>query len=1008
MNRKVWTCLLAGGLVGMGGYARAQNAAGGVSGIVKNEANEVVSGTTISLESAATHFSASTMANVQGLFGFSNVPVGTGYTFIISAMGYESDTLRGYTIRENGKVTLAITLKGKSNQLSQVVVVGYGVSSKRNLTSAIASVSANDLNKGVYSDPVQMIQGKVAGLSIARNGDPNGAATLVLRGASTLRDGANAPLVVVDGVPGADLTTIAADDIASMDVLKDAAATAIYGNRGANGIIMVSTKRAKKGQARIGYNGYVSMDKVSNRIDMMTGDQLRDFLTKNNMSLAAVDDKGANTDWQKAIQRNGAISQNHNLSIGGGTENTLYTASLNYFKQEGILKNSSVERVTGRLSIEQNALDDNLKLGFNVINTVNMANRIPFQNAILGQALKFLPTVPVKDASGVYSENTNHTGYYNPVGMLENVSDQFQTQSLIANATAMLKLPAGFSYNLSASYRSSQYEDKAYYTSYFTNTYSYAQSTLGFGGKNGEAYRSSYRDNSKILETFLNYDKKFGRHTIKALVGYSWQKDITGDGFQASNTNFSSDDLSFYWLGWGNTPTSYAIKWGANYYRAKTLVSDFGRVNYSYADKYLLQVSLRHDGSSVFGANNRWGIFPSVSAGWRITGEKFMTGQKLFNDLKLRAGYGVTGNSSGIDALTPLQTYGSSGSQYFYYNGAWITPIGITQNANPNLKWEKTATLNAGLDFAILKNRVSGSVEVYRKTTSDLIWNYPVSTTQYAVSSITANAGKMRNSGIELTLNAAAIVHKNFSWNTSLNLSHNSNVLVSLSNNIYKLDSITTAKPNGSGQTDASVQLLKAGHPVGQFFTYEYAGKTSDGRSQFYDSKGVAQSDNSKLSSADYRYAGSAQPKLVLGWTNNIRYHNFDFSVLFRSVLGNKIFNVTKADLYRPSTSTWYNLPVSAAGESVKDDNDYRYSTRFIENGSYLRLDNATLGYTFKNPAKYLQSIRCYASVNNLFVITSYTGIDPEVEIGGLTPGIDNNNFYPKTRSFLVGINVSL
>jgi iron complex outermembrane receptor protein len=993
-----WICLCLLFCIGFADAGMAQQNKLSIKGILVNETGEMVPHATVLIANKDSSFSKQVKADERGIFSFYNLTPDY-YHIRITSVGYATAGNNDIHYDGNNVLTFTFNLTPLSSKLNEVVVVGYGTDSRKNISSSITSVSSEDFNKGVYSDPLQMLQGKVAGLTITRSGDPNVKSSLLLRGPSTLRDGANEPLVVIDGVPGADISAIAPSDIASIDVLKDAAATAIYGNRGANGILMVTTKRAKKGQARIAYDGYVSMDKVSNRIEMLTGDQVYQFLANNNQSLSPKDDLHANTDWQKAIQRSTAISQNHNLSLSGGNNGTLYAASLNYFKQEGILKNSGVERVTGRVYLEQQAFDNKLKLGFNVINSVNNATTNPAQATMLSQSLRYLPTVPVYNPDGTYFENRDHSGYYNPVALQNNAFEKDLVNNLIGSFTAALKLPFGFSYNLSATYKSTATDTKQYLTSYL--------GVMGIGVLGGQATRTAYKDNSKIFENFLTYENKFGEHSIKALIGYSYQKDVTGDGFTASNSNFISDDLSYNYLGSGAPTPSYIYNWGPNSYREKYLISDYGRLNYNYADKYLLQASIRHDGSSVFGANYRWGYFPSASAAWRVINENFMNRQHIFSDLKLRVGYGITGNSNGIDALTPLLILGPFGTERAPSPAGPASGTGELQNANPNLRWEKTAMVNAGLDFALLKNRLSGTIEVYSKTTSDLVWNYTVP--NLIVKTVTANVGKMRNTGIELTLNGAVIDNKDFSWNSSFNVSHNFNKVLSLTNDIFILDSINTAGATGAGQTNAYLQLLKPGLPIGQFFTFKYAGKTDNGITQFYDHNGKVVTDLTTLSnSIDYYRLGNAQPKVQLGWSNSFRYKNFDLSVFARATLGHKIYTQTKAELFRPSTVTTYNIPVSAFNESVKDVYDNFNSSRFLENGSYLRLDNATLGYTFKKPVKSLQSIRLYATVNNLFVITNYSGIDPEVSLSGLTPGIDVSSYYPKIRSFLFGVNVSL
>jgi iron complex outermembrane receptor protein len=433
------------------------------------------------------------------------------------------------------------------------------------------------------------------------------------------------------------------------------------------------------------------------------------------------------------------------------------------------------------------------------------------------------------------------------------------------------------------------------------------------------------------------------------------------------------------------------------------LISDFARVNYNYGSRYLLQLSIRRDGSSAFGENEQWGYFPSVSAAWRLSEENFMNESRLFNDLKLRASYGATGTSFGFSPYTTKLIYGSQGT--FYYQGTYENAIGAIQNENPDLRWERTETSNIGLDFSMLDARLSGTIEVYNKRTTDLIWTYQVDPALYPYGWLTDNVGEMTNKGIEFTLNAVPIETDDFSWTSSLNLAHNKNEIVSLSNSTLKADSVLIVQPDGGGQTGETVQMITQGQALGQFYTYKYAGKDENGVSQYYDADG-----NLTTTPAirdDYYSVGNAQPKLLLGWNNNFKYKNFDLSIFFRGVFGNKIMNVTRADLFRPSTARLNNIPVEVAAESVDDTNSYRYSSRFVESGSFVRLDNATLGYNFNNISDDFKRLRLYVSVNNLFIITDYKGIDPEINQGGLAPGVDARNFYPKTRTILLGVNVS-
>ena len=936
------------------------------------------------------------------------VPDGNN-TLVFSFVGYQKQE-----IAVAGRSVINVSMLVENQSLEEVVVVGYGTQSRKNLTSAITTIKPEDLNKGAISDVGQLLQGKVPGLNITRSGDPNRAAAIILRGASSLRDGAQSPLFVIDGVPGADISLIAPDDIATMDILKDAAATAIYGNRAANGVIMVTTKRANKGQMQVSYSSYMAIDKVSKQYNMMDANQLKTFLTKNGQALSPEDDLGANTNWQDAVQRSSAISQNHNISFGGGNESTIYNASINYFDQEGIVKSSALNRVVARLSIEQKAFNDNLKLGLSVTNSVSDAKWVPYRNTVLAQMLTYLPTAPVHNADGSFYDNFNKSSYYNPVSLIENGQERLKYKSLIGTFFGQLKLPLGFTYDVKFSYQNFQTNYGAYYNSYYTQYYNNIRSTpeppgnpsfITLVGANGLATRNAYQNTQSLLETYLTWDKQIGDHSINAVVGYSWQESINGDGFQATSTNFPVDAVGYNNLGLGNpyAVNSFRVNYGGDNYQQVRLISDFGRVNYNYKNKYLLQGSVRRDGSSVFGLNKQWGYFPAVGFAWRVDQEAFMEKQRIFSELKLRLSYGVTGNSAGFSPYTTKLIYGNVGT--FYYNGAQQAAIGALQNENPDLGWEKTATSNLGLDFAIAKGKVSGTLEVYDKTTSDLIWTYPVSTVLYPNGSLTANVGKMSNKGVEFTLNVNAVKTQNFSWNTTINLAHNQNKIVSLSNSTLKTDSVKIVQPDGAGQTGETVQVIVAGQPIGQFFTYEYAGKDANGVSQYYNAKGELTT--KPISVKDYKALGNAQPKLLIGWSNNFTYKNFDLNIFMRAVLGNKIMNITRADLFRPSTARFTNIPVEVAEESANDFNSYRYSSRFLENGSYLRLDNATLGYSFKNISKNVKRIRLYASVNNLFVITGYKGIDPEINQGGTAPGVDANNFYPKTRTFLFGVSAS-
>ncbi|QKJ30593.1 SusC/RagA family TonB-linked outer membrane protein [Mucilaginibacter mali] len=977
-----------------------------VTGTVVDTKGVTIPGVTVTVKGTAK--AAST--NIDGKF---SIAAKAGDVLVFTGVGYTTKDVTVTSAKE-----YKITMAEANTALGEVVVVGYGTTTRETLSSAITTIKPGDLNKGAISDVGQALQGKVAGLNITASGDPNKPAAVIMRGASTVNS-PGAPFYVIDGIPGADIAAIAPADIASIDVLKDAAATAIYGNRAASGVIMVTTKRGKKGASQVTYSGYFGAEKVSNTLDLMNADQLRSFISANSAAFSPNDDKGANTDWMKAIERSTAYSHNHNISLSGGTDHSTYSASLNYFKKQGILSESSLERVIGRLNLEQYALNDNLKFSLNVSNSSSNSINEPLQNIVLLQAAKHSPVSPVYNADGSYFENLNNTGYFNPLAIVGNSQDETKYNVLLGSFNTQVKLPFNFTYNVNLSYQRTTSNHGEYYGSYFSkyptsNFYNNPDPGIGIAhtligslfGSNGSALRYNLENTTKTLETFLAWNKKLGDHSFEAVLGYSYQDNTIGDGFQASSTNFPTDYTGFSNLTLGNpyAISSYRINLGNDLTYSKYLmISDFARLNYNYKDKYLVQGSIRRDGSSIFGANNHWGYFPSVGLAWRVTQEDFMKNQALFSDLKVRASYGETGNSAGIGAYTGQLFYVAAGT--YYNNGVQTAAYAPYQGSNPDLKWEKTATKNIGVDFSVLNNKLSGSIDVYDKNTTGMLFRYSVSAALVPGGSIVANGGSINNKGIELTLSASPVNGKNFNWSSNVSLAYNKNKITSLRSPYANGDSVRYSDPEGAGQTNATLQLLKVGYPLGQFFTLKYAGKDASGNSQFYKRDGSTTT--APGIGTDYFYLGNAQPSVIMGWNNTFRYKNFDLNVFLRGTFGNKIFNATRADLSNTAGAATSNILNSAANDKISDTRNSYYSDRYIENGSYVRLDNATLGYNFKNPFKNVSNIRIYTSGNNLATITGYKGIDPEINQGGVAPGIDYNNFYPKTRTFLFGVNVS-
>ncbi|MBP1641030.1 MAG: TonB-dependent receptor plug [Bacteroidetes bacterium] len=973
-----------------------------VSGKITDEKGNLLPGVTVMVKGT----SAGTISDVNGHYELGKVPAGSILEF--SFVGMTS-----HTVKIGSQSVVNVTLREMDTKLNEVVVVGYGTTTKKGLVSSVVSVKTDELNKGAITDVGQLLQGKAAGLNITVSGDPTRQSSVILRGTSTLNSSMT-PFYVIDGIPGADISLVAPDDIETVDVLKDAAGTSIYGNRASNGVIMITTKKGKKGATHISYNGYAGIENVTNSLKLMNASQLRAFASSTGQNLT--EDTGADTDWQKAIQRGTAYSTNHNLSFNGGGEHSNYSASVNYSNKQGIILESNQNKVVARLAFNQYAFNDKLKIGLSVANAKVKSDYVPLLGAVLYQTAYHLPTSPVKNADGSFYENFTKNGYFNPVAIIDNAQSQQKNNNLIAAFTLNAKLPWGLTYDMSYSYQNYSALYGEAYSSYlyqYNGTVFYnnpdppsTRSIVTFY-PGGSALRSSYQNTNQAFENWFTWNRTFGVHSINAVLGYSLQNDEYGDGFQATNANFPVNSVGFNNLALGNysAVSGYTVNFGNDqaYYKTR-LISNFARLNYNYNDKYYFQGSLRRDGSSVFGKNNRWGYFPSVGLSWRAGQETFVQKLNLFYDLKLRASYGVTGNSTGFNAYTAQFLSSSMGN--YYYNGTTQVTYAPNKAANPDLKWEKTATTNIGLDASVLKGRLNMTFEWYNKNTTDMIYSYSTEQIIVPAGSITANGGSISNRGIEVTISATPIQNKNFTWKSNLNLAHNTNKITSLSNSYFAtVDSVRYTQPDGSGQTGSTLQIMKVGRPLGQFFTLIYAGKNSDGVSQYLAKDGTL---TVNPTTADYRYAGSPQPKLTYGWTNSFTYKNFDLNIFLRGVYGNKIFNATRADLFRPSTVAYTNILVDAANESVKDYNAYRYSSRFIESGSYLRVESMTLGYTFKSPIKYVENIHFYSTVNNLFVITKYKGVDPEVYMGGTAPGIDSNNFYPKTRTILFGVNVNL
>ena len=821
------------------------------------------------------------------------------------------------------------------------------------------------------------------------------------------------PYYVIDGIPGMSLSLIAPEDIESIDVLRDASATAIYGSKAANGVILITTKKGSKSEhTSVNYSAYLAFDNIAKRLDMMTADELCAYAKENNITLP--NDKGANTNWNDEVLRT-AISHNHNVSINGGSEKTQYSASMSYQNKQGIIRGTDFERFGGRAFLQTKTLNDRLTLAFNVNAAQSKGTTV--DSAKDGQSVfdamnYYSPLVPVTNADGSWYSDKTISQNFNPVSMINEDTFENNKKLLQGTAKATLDITKDLKWNLSLSYQDEQYIWNEYHTS---------QSQ--YNTRNGEAKRIATENKKKILETYINYDHTFADiHKLGLMAGYSWEQNDDNDSFGLNVYDFYNDNTTFYNLNLANKMDwqNGGITSNNNgHLETLRMISFYGRINYSFNSKYLLQATIRRDGSSAFGKNNRWGTFPSASLAWRMSEEKFIKDLNVFDDLKFRVGYGVSGNSLGFGAYSAIQTYSTSG--WFNYTNANGTQnsyhtLAAASNANPDLKWERTAMLNIGLDFSFFGGRLGGTIEYYDKRTSDLIYTYEVSTNRYPFGTMPANVGDISNKGIEFTINATPIQTKNFSWQTSLNLSHNKNNVESISNSEYSVDYIRAADPEITGySSNADVQRIMEGHPIGTFYTYEWAGYNDQGVSVFYvhdpeTGERTGETTTDPETDRDRTIIGCAQPDLNLGWSNNFQYKNWNLDLFFTGVFGQDIYNATAEQYSNVSfVKEGRNVLKSVVTEHrATDTQSQAPSNRWIENGSYFRLSSVSLGYTFGKIGNWINSLKLYATCNNVFTITGYSGRDPEINLGGLEPGMDRRtNYYPRTRSFMIGLNVN-
>ncbi len=958
-----------------------------VTGKVKDSSGEPVIGASVVVKGN------NTMGTITDFDGNFMLDVPAKSVLVISYIGYVTQE-----VPTAGKNSLEIVLKEDTKTLDEVVVIGYGTQRKGDVTSSVASVKADNFVKGAVKDVGQLIQGKVAGLAITNpNGDPTGSTQIRLRGTNTIGGANTAPLVLIDGIPG-ELGTVAPEDVESVDVLKDGSAAAIYGTRGTNGVILITTKQAKGVDInQVEYNGYVSTSLIAKKLDMLNADEFR--------TLYPDQDHGADTDWIDEISRT-PVSHVHNLSLMGGNSKTNYIANLNYASRQGIMKKSDFESFQGRIEVTHRMFDDKLKLKFGLFGKKNQMESTTsggsFRGWVYGQATRRNPTDPVRNEDGTWNENVSKFEYENPLALLyEAEGNVKKTQlryngNIVYNPIKDLTLSAVFSYirdNMNRGYGET------------LNHISALRDGLA-----GWSSVGAYTKMEKLMELTAQYNKEIGAHKFSVLGGYSYNE-TDFEELWIDNYGFQDD----YFGGWHNIGIGSALKDGkANIGSKKTptnLIGFFGRATYSFKNRYLLMGALRYEGASqLWGTDNAWGLFPSISVGWRITEEAFMKNQKIFDDLKLRVGYGVTGSQPKDPFLgVAMLKYGS----YAFVNGNWVQTIVPVSNPNPDLKWEEKKETNIGLDFVSWGGRLSGSIDYYNRDVDGLIYEYGVPTPPNLYNKTMANGGTMRNRGVEVLVTVVPVQNKDFEWSTTGTFSLNSNKLISLSGSIFKsdYDYFNTGTVEYSGQV-ADSHRVQVGESIGNFYGFKVVDVDSEGRWIYEDRNGeLVNYKDFTHAPEDKHVIGNGLPKWYAGWNNTLRYKNFDLNVTMRGAFGFQIINGGRMNYENVKNSRFENRLKSVndlvfGKHTLSPEVEPEFNSYYVEDGDYWKIDNITLGYSFGQVGKYIKSLRIYGSVLNALTITGYKGIDPEVSTDGLTPGYDTRDRYPSVRSFTFGVNV--
>lgn len=881
-----------------------------------------------------------------------------------------------------------ITLQDDTQGLEEVVVIGYGAVQRKQITSSVATVDTDDIAKVTASSPVQQIQGRVAGLTVStpKGSDPNASPDILIRGVTST--GGQSPLIIVDGVAVGSLDIVAPEDIATFSILKDGSAAAIYGSRGTNGVILITTKEGKESKPTVEYSGYYAFDQISKRPDILTADEFRAL--GNKMGVATGD---ASTDWyDEMLQSN--HNTVHNIAFSAGNKNSNYRASINYMDNKGVALESFKKNLSGRININHKAINDRLNVRLSL--SASQAKYRLADYGAFGSVAKFNPTRPVYEENGEFA-TFQEFGVDNPIGNILNYSTENIKKVLLANVFAEFEVVKGLTVGGRAAWKVEDANSGSYTSSKNEN--------LAKDDIKGVASTSSFYSYKYTYEGNINYRKRFDKHDFNVMANYTHEED-TWYTYSMSNSGFVNDKFLWHSIGSGLKLTNPVNDDGVQDLNGpasmgsgrseKILESWRGRLVYTYDDKYALTVSYNREGSSIFGENNKWGNFYGVSAGWTISDEDFMENLTFVNYLKLRVGYGETGNPA-TGPYNSLSTVVQEGLPYVF-NGNVVSAYALEKNPNPDLKWERKKEYNIGFDYALAKNRFDGSVDLYSRKTDDMLYSAAAPVPSLIKPTIVSNIGEISSKGIELSINAKILQDTEVKWNANFNASYNVNEVEKLSNADEEPVPFYAGDLPGNGL--GSAYRVKEGGSIGDFYGPRFDKFDENGGWVFKDLNDEVEGYHADT---DKEVIGNGMPNYFVGLTNSLEYKRFDLEIFMRGALDYQVLNVGRIYMENLDKFPQSNIYTSALSSPLRAPS--QYSDYYLEDGDYLKIQNISLGYTFDTSKwKNVSYAKLYVSCSNVHTFTNYSGLSPELGgHSGITPGFDNLNFYPVTRTFTIG-----